>query len=114
MATARAMIERRRSSRIVIRIPVRILGGAAQDESLSIPAEAIAVSQTGALLRTAFSPALGSRIEVLNVRSQEIREFRVIRVSRSAADASFELGVEILHPARNFWGVSLPDHTRTA
>jgi len=114
MATARAMIERRRSSRIVIRIPVRILGAAAHDEPLGIPAEAIAISHNGALLRTAFSPALGSRIEILNVRSQEIREFRVIRVSRSAADASFELGVEILHPARNFWGVSLPDHTRTA
>lgn len=113
MATARAMLERRRSRRILIRIPVRILG-AAHDEPLGTPAEAIAISQTGALLRAAFSPALGSRIEVLNVRSQEIREFRVIRVNRSAADASFELGVEILHPARNFWGVSLPDHTRTA
>jgi hypothetical protein len=114
MATARAMIERRRSSRIQIRIPVRILGDATHDEPLGTPAEAIAISHNGALLRTAFSPALGSRIEVLNVRSQEIREFRVIRVNRSAADASFELGVEILHPARNFWGVSLPDHSRTA
>jgi PilZ domain len=114
MATARAMIERRRSSRIQIRIPVRILGDATHDEPLGTPAEAIAISHNGALLRTAFSPALGSRIEVLNVRSQQIREFRVIRVNRSAADASFELGVEILHPARNFWGVSLPDHSPTA
>jgi hypothetical protein len=114
MATARAMLERRRSSRVLIRIPVRILGGAVHDEPLGAPAEAIAVSHNGALLRAAFSPALGSRIEVLNIRSQEIREFRVIRVSRSAADASFELGVEILHPARNFWGVSLPDHSPTS
>ncbi|MGC2422357.1 MAG: hypothetical protein WA405_12010 [Candidatus Acidiferrales bacterium] len=114
MATARAMIERRRSSRVLIRIPVRILGDGAHGEPLGAPAEAIAISHNGALLRAAFSPALGSRIEVLNVRSQEIREFRVIRVSHSPVDASFDLGVEILHPARNFWGVSLPDHSRTA
>ncbi|MFZ3201465.1 MAG: PilZ domain-containing protein [Candidatus Acidiferrales bacterium] len=112
MATVRAMIERRRFTRVLIRIPVRILGAGAHGEPLDAPAEAIAVSHNGALLRAAFSPALGSRIEVLNVRSQEIREFRVIRVSRSAADASFELGVEILHPARSFWGASLPENSR--
>ena len=66
------------------------------------------------MLRTPFQPALGSRIEVLNGLSQETQEFRVIRVSDAKSDGSFELGVEILYPTRNFWGVQFPDERLTA
>jgi len=69
---------------------------------------------TGALLRTPFQPALGSRIEVLNGISQETQEFRVIRVSPCKFDGCFELGVEILYPTRNFWGIQFPDERLTA
>jgi len=114
MATARAMIERRRFTRVLMRIPVRIFTDANRGDLVGVPAEAIAVSHSGALLRAAFSPALGSRIEVLNTHSQETREFRVIRVSKSATGGSFELGVEILNPDRDFWGIPLPDALRRA
>ena len=114
MATTRAMIERRQFSRVPIRIPVRVFSGANSGDLIGAPAEAIAVSHSGALLRAAFSPALGSCIEILNTDSQETREFRVIRVSRSAKDGSFELGVEILHPTYDFWGIPLPDAPHAA
>jgi hypothetical protein len=113
MATARAMIERRRASRVLIRIPVKVFSEGSEGQGLDRPGEAIAVSRFGALLRTPFSPALGSRIEVLNGMSQETQEFRVVRV-RDASDGIFELGIEILYPARNFWGVDFPEEYRTA
>jgi hypothetical protein len=113
MATTRAMIERRRSSRVLIRIPVKVFSDGSQGQPLDTPAEAIAVSRFGALLHAPFSPALGSRIEVLNGISQETQEFRVIRV-RDASDGIFELGIEILYPAQNFWGVHFPDERCTA
>ncbi len=111
MATARAMIERRRSSRVWIRIPVKIYSNGAQGQPLDTPAEAIAVSRTGALLqiRVPFTPLLGARIEILNGLSQETRECRVIRVSESKDDGPSELGVELLYPGRNFWGIHFPD-----
>jgi len=108
MASARAMIERRRSSRILIRIPVQVFSDGDFGQPLDTPAEAIAVSRFGALLRAPFSPALGSRIEVLNRVSQETQEFRVIRV-QGADDGTFELGIEILYPVKNFWDVHFPD-----
>jgi hypothetical protein len=114
MATTRAMIERRRASRVVIRIPIKVFSNGLDGEALDTPAEAIAVSRTGALLRTPFQPALGSRIEVLNGLSQEMQEFRVIRVSHSKNDGCFELGVEILYPTCNFWGIQFPDERLTA
>ncbi len=63
----------------------------------------------GSLDPRSVSPSLGSRIEVLNSMSQETREFRVIRVSDPKADGQFELGVEILYPGKNFWGIQFPD-----
>lgn len=119
MATARAMLERRRSSRLKIRIPVRVVStlSATPDANLDHPAEAIAVSRTGALLRVPFSPEigspeLGSRIELLHGLSAERREFRVVQVGQPKSDGLFELGVEMLYPARNFWGVDFPDEKR--
>jgi hypothetical protein len=112
MASVRAILERRRSSRVEIRIPVKVHINEAQGKPLDTPAEAIAVSRTGALLRVPIPPPLGTRIEVLNGMSQETREFRVIRVSAPRADGQFELGVEILYPGLNFWGIQFPDEHR--
>jgi len=109
MASARAMLERRRSSRVLIRIPVKMFSNGDFGQPLDTPAEAIAVSRYGALIRAPYSPALGSRIEVLNGLSQETQEFRVIRISDAKEDGQFELGLETLYPARNFWGIQFPD-----
>jgi hypothetical protein len=113
MATARAMLERRRSSRVATRIPVKVFSNGHQGQPLNATAEATAVSRYGALIRVPFSPALGSRIEVLNSLSQEMREFRVIRVD-AKDDGLYELGVEILYPTRNFWGIQFPGERRPA
>jgi PilZ domain len=107
MATTRAMLERRRSSRVLIRIPVKVFSDGSHGEPLDVAAEAIAVSRFGALIRVPLSPALGSRIEVLHPVSQETQEFRVVRVVPKD-DGLFELGVEILYPSRNFWGIQFP------
>jgi hypothetical protein len=108
MATARAMPERRRSSRVPIHIPVTVLSGELGSDLRDVSAEAVSVSRHGALLRVPFLPALGSRIEILHGVSQEVREFRVISARDQKQDGLFELGVEILYPTRNFWGVQLP------
>ena len=106
MATARAMIERRRSSRIPVRIPIRLFHGR-ESEMQEFSAEAIQVSRCGALLRSSVAPTPGSHLEVLHGLSQERRGCRVIRV-RGAGPGVFELGVEIYHPSRSFWGVRFP------
>ncbi len=127
MATARAVLERRRSSRIQIQIPVKVVRSETRDTTASAlsetPAEAISVSRYGALLRVPFLPDLGSRIEILHDVSQEVREFRVISVRNEIVKRDpagnnepqklFELGVEILYPAQNFWGVRFPDDSHT-
>jgi hypothetical protein len=107
MATARAMLERRRSSRVRIRIPVKVVSPHTATHIQA--AEVLAVSRTGALLRAPFSPELGSRLEIRHGISEERREFRVVQVSARKADGHFELGLEMLYPGHNFWGVRFPD-----
>jgi hypothetical protein len=108
MATARAMLERRRSSRVPIHIPVTVLNGEPGSDLRDVSAEVVSVSRHGALLRVPFLPDLGSRIEILHGISHEVREFRVISARDQKQDGLFELGVEILYPTRNFWGVQFP------
>jgi len=107
MATARAMLERRRSTRVKTRIPVKVVSPHSATHIHA--AEVLAISRTGALLRVPFSPELGSRIELRHGISEERREFRVVQVSARKADGHFEMGVEMLYPTRNFWGIELPD-----
>jgi hypothetical protein len=114
MASTRAMIERRRSSRIPLRIPVQVSVNENSGEQFRTDGEVIAVSRCGALIRATVSPSLGSRIEVLNSLSRETREFRVIRVTNAKQRGFFELGLEILYPARNFWDVPFPDEQSNA
>jgi PilZ domain len=109
MASARAMLERRRSSRVPTRIPVNIHYSDTNQNVQDTAAEVISVSRYGALLRAPFLPEVGSRIEVRHGESDELREFRVISVRSPREKGIFELGVEIYHPARNFWGVQFPD-----
>jgi hypothetical protein len=111
MASACAMIERRRSSRVAARIPVKILSQGDHGGTLDAPAETIAVSRCGALLRVRSFLSPGARLEVLNGLSHESREFRVIRVNDTNTRGLFEWGVEILYPSVNFWGVRFPDES---
>jgi len=109
MASARTMLERRRSSRVPIRIPVKLFTSETNGNRRDAAAEAISVSRYGALLRAPILPELGSRIEILHGVSQEVRPFRVISARDPQEHGLFELGVEIFYPSQNFWGVSFPD-----
>jgi hypothetical protein len=112
MATARAMLERRRSTRVKTRIPVKVFSPHSVNPIHA--AEVLAVSRTGALLRAPFAPEVGSRIEIRHGLSEERREFRVIQVTATKTGDHFDLGVEMLYPGRNFWGMGFADEETTS
>jgi hypothetical protein len=113
MAASCTMIERRRASRVRLGRQLTVCRVDAEGETTAhVSAFAVEVSRCGARLRVPFSSPIGSRILVVNDHSQESREFRVIRASERKRDGMFELGVEMLYPARNFWeGVRFPDES---
>ena len=111
MAASCTMIERRRASRVRAGVRVTVIRAGSDGEAVKSAGLALEVSRCGARLRVPFSAPIGARIRVVNERSQESREFRVIRASERKRDGNFELGVEILHPARTFWNVKFPDES---
>jgi hypothetical protein len=114
MASTRAMLERRRSSRVPIRIPVTVYCSKTDGDALDAPGEVVCVSRYGALVRTPFLPPLGSQIEILHGVSLELRAFRVISVRDPREKGLFELGVEMFYPSHNFWGIQFPDEHHPA
>lgn len=108
MASARAMLERRRSRRIPIHIPVQVSTCEEDGDQTDTAAEAVSASRCGVLLRTSVSPSLGSRITVVHGISGEAREFRVTRISGPRKNGLSEIGAEILYPDRDFWGTQFP------
>jgi len=102
-------LERRRAQRVLIRIPVTLYATAWDGNPIQTTAEATAVNRYGALIRCTLAPGLGSTVELLNHLSQQVEEFRIIHVTEERVDGAFEVGVEILSPFRNFWGIHFPD-----
>lgn len=114
MASSAAMLERRRERRVLIRIPVTLFANSWDGNPIQVAAEAVAVNRYGALLRAPVAPGLGTRIEVMNTLSQEIEEFRVVRIGEHKAGGLFEVGVEILAPRADFWGIHFPERPSPA
>jgi len=111
MAGSSARIERRRAPRVLIRIPIKVFSNDASGHPIRAAAEAVTVSRVGALLWAPIEPGLGTVLEVLNALNDEVKEFRVVRVAKSARDGVFELGVEMLQPLEGFWGIHFPNET---
>jgi hypothetical protein len=111
MSTSLAQIERRRAPRILIRIPIKVFTSDGTGNPIRAAAEAVTVSSVGALLWAPIEPGLGTVLEVFNSLNEEVQEFRVVRVVKSARDGVFELGVEMLQPLDGFWGIHFPNET---
>ncbi len=114
MASASAQIERRRASRLLIRIPVSLVSNDNGGQRIYASAEAVTISRFGALLRTPIEPDSGSVLEILNSLNEEVKEFRVIWAVRAPQKGLFEVGVEMFHPVASFWGVPFPNDSSQA
>lgn len=100
--------ERRRSERVLLRVPVRIYGKSKEGRRLEEDAEAVIVSRHGALLRSTSAFQTGTTVDLLNKFSQKQMPFRVIWCSDLAASGRWDVGVESDNAAGDFWGIHFP------
>jgi hypothetical protein len=100
--------ERRRGERVIIRIPVILYGLTKDNHHISEEAETVAISRTGALVRTRNSFKTGGVIEVTNGFSKQADKFRVVWASDAQKQGCYDLGIEMLTPRDDFWGLSFP------
>jgi hypothetical protein len=100
--------ERRRGERVLIRVAIQIHGTGKDGKPVHAPAEAVVVNRNGALLRAPQPLKPGSTLEVLQGSQVKPLVFRIIWCSDRQREGRFDVGVELLEPCAELWGIRFP------
>jgi hypothetical protein len=98
--------ERRRSQRVIIRVPIT-LAMTEKGQPVQIAAHTVAVNIHGAMVVCPRSLGAETKMELVNGRTQEKIISRVTRAPRESAEG-FLIPVEFTTPSPNFWHISFP------
>ena len=98
---------RRRSQRVLLRLPILIVARGADNQHVSENAFTTNVSAHGALLSLSMRVTLNQKILIRHTETLEEQFVRVVHVT-PVSEGKSEVGVEFLKPAPKFWRISFP------
>src|SRR5271166_5485910 len=102
-----AMSNRRRSQRVLLRIPVQVIGRGPDRKPFSELTHTAVVNAHGGLIYLTLKVTPGQAVILKNPETSEEQLCRVIRAD-PGPDGRTEVGLEFVKPAPNFWRVSFP------
>jgi len=98
---------RRRSQRVLMKLPVRITGQVGAGSSFEEDTHTLAISAHGALLVVAAPVYRGQRFTLSNIQTKAALECVVAHIDRILGE-QIQVGVEFLLPNPTFWRVAFP------
>ena len=98
---------RRRSQRVLMKIPVRVSGQTALASPFEEETHTLAISAHGALIPISTSVNRGQRLTLSNVHTKAALECVVAHIDRLLGQ-QLQVGVEFALPNPVFWGVAFP------
>jgi PilZ domain-containing protein len=98
---------RRRSQRVLMKLPVRISGQAGAASSFEEVTYTLAISAHGALIVVTAPVYRGQRFTLSNVQTNAALECVVAHVDRAPGEQT-KVGVEFMLPNQTFWRVAFP------
>jgi hypothetical protein len=98
---------RRRSQRVLLRMPIQVIVRGAGNQHVSEDAFTSSVNAHGALIYLSLKAEPGQKIIIKNTVTEEEQFVRVVR-SNPAPEGKFEVAVEFLRPAPKFWRIAFP------
>ncbi len=101
------MSNRRRSQRVLLRIPIQVIGRGPDKQPVSELTQTAVVNAHGALIYLSLKVTVGQAIILKNPETSEEQLCRVARAD-PAPDGRIEVGIEFVKPAPNFWRVAFP------
>jgi len=106
-AVSTEQTSRRRSLRIVMRVPLYVcpVGAAATDEWE--PVETLVISMYGGMIRSRKQFPVGTTLDIRKRDTQRFTRGRVVWTAAGAREYVFEVGFEILDTP-GFWEVNFP------
>jgi hypothetical protein len=98
--------DRRRSQRVVIRVPVTVQVTIA-GQPVTFAAHTVAVNDQGAMLAAPRTLAVDAQLEITNERTRQHTTARVTRTPPESSEG-FLIPVEFIVAAPGFWQISFP------
>ncbi len=100
--------ERRRSVRVLLRIPIRVRGESRTGQPVDEAAETPAVSRHGALVKTSTGLRPDSKVRVENPDNHRNATFRVVWMKAKPLDGAWHAGLELTSGEVALWGIKFP------
>jgi hypothetical protein len=100
-------VSRRRSLRIVMRIPLLISPADSADLAEWEPVETLVISLHGGLVRTRQQMQVGTTLDIRMRNRNRSTRGRVVWIGSEGNGKGFDLGFEILEPP-GFWEIQFP------
>ena len=101
------MSNRRRSQRVLLRIPVAVIAPGPDKKMVREQTHTLVVNAHGALIYLDLHVRVGQVVILQNPETSEEQSCRIIRV-HSLPEGKTEVGIEYLKPAPLFWRVAFP------
>jgi hypothetical protein len=101
-------VEKRRSDRILLTIPLVVHQTDSTGDSSSEGARSVAVNRHGARIQIAHSLKVGQVVRIVNQVSRRSADFRVVGPVAPRTDEGGEWGVECVDAKANIWGIQFP------
>jgi c-di-GMP-binding flagellar brake protein YcgR len=98
-------IERRRSARVTLAVPLRVDGQALNGEEFIIRTHSHTVSQFGCMIPLDAEVAPDQTVVLLNEYTRQSVQCKVVTTRRTREGKRF-LGLEFVTPSANFWRMS--------
>jgi hypothetical protein len=98
---------RRRSQRVLMKIPVRVSGRTSSGSHLGEETHTLAISAHGALIAVSEKVNKGQRLTLSNVQTRAALECVVAHIGRRERE-HIQVGVEFMLPNPIFWHVAFP------
>jgi len=99
--------EQRRSERILLSIPIRVIGMDASAGEFTEETKTLVVNRGGARIALQHRVAADDAIRIINLENYSEADFRVVGPTLLSGQEAAEWGVECTDPGRNIWGIEL-------
>jgi len=101
------MSNRRRSQRVLLRIPIAVIAPGPDKNMVREQTHTLVVNAHGALIQLELKVREGQVLILQNPETSEEQSCRVIHVHQ-IGEGKTEVGIEFLRAAPNFWRVAFP------
>jgi len=101
----------RRSERVLLRIPIRVVGNDTHGNAFDETTYTLVVNRSGALIAVDHLLRLGAVIKITNIKSEVSCSFVVVMRAAVSLSGALEWGVKCLTPEMEIWSVHFPDRS---